>query len=536
MLTLRGLAYEAGYLSNCVLLLDYNGNGRYDRGEPFNTTSTLASGAPGHWELRVSKSSLARHRSDDGTPPLLTLLVDGNNNGGGGDGDGEALPGGAGEQCRDTGTAERPRLQLYSPLPVDATRRVAVSALSSLFAHLGSDVSEANAASIVSRALALPHGVERLQSYDPLRAMGRSAEGALVLAGAAHVLHTVAVLAPGLAALVHASGDAHHEQRVARHLFMSIAAKMAAEQPTEASEAVEARAYAFGSVEEVSDLGRGVAAMFATEHAHQWDEAADEGLLPIVRIVTAISDLVDSSIANLGTQPVQLLARLEAISRVVLGGGGGEGGGGAEEGAAACVAARGASAQKTELFASLCEPLFTGDELIARVGVAKKEEAAEIPGCTYKAAANFQSNATFDDGSCDLDTRRSSSGGGGGGGGGAATALVVVLVLGGLVALFFAYRGGHLARWCHLWCQRWRRMKTGDDLALPGYERHGATDAPRMLVSPPPGTCTLTPAVQASNEFFVAGGVQPQPQPNEPYAPPPTGDSMTQPLSSAQLS
>ena len=46
-----------GYYAGCDVLLDRNGNGRADEGEPVTTTATAASGQPGSFELEIPKTA-----------------------------------------------------------------------------------------------------------------------------------------------------------------------------------------------------------------------------------------------------------------------------------------------------------------------------------------------------------------------------------------------------------------------------------------------------------------------------------------------
>ena len=111
---------------------------------------------------------------------------------------------------------------------------------------------------------------------------------------------------------------------------------------------------------------------------------------------------------------------------------------------------------------------------------------------TYASAANFQANATVDDGSCDLTTLRV------GGGGATGTVLLVLFLVFGGGGLFFAWKYGHLSRLL----MRWKRMKTGDDAAV------------MLRDAQPPGSSSYVAPVSstsqaASNEFFVVSGVNP---------------------------
>ena len=137
---LRGVAYGAGYYAGCRVLLDRNGNGREDGGEPANTTATAASGHPGEFSLRLPKTARM------GNSMLMRLIV---------------LPctdtGAETCTCTDTGTGAPARVQLFAPLPApsDTFRELTISPISSLLAHFPSDVTAAEADTLVRGGLGL---------------------------------------------------------------------------------------------------------------------------------------------------------------------------------------------------------------------------------------------------------------------------------------------------------------------------------------------------------------------------------------------
>ena len=107
-----------GYYQDCLILLDFNGNGDLDRkDEPWNLTAPLHSSTPGAFELKVPKRLLHKQSADD-PPPKLRLIHKG----------AKDLPSDLREEagvrldgrgdCVDTSNWARPRVPLAARLSV----------------------------------------------------------------------------------------------------------------------------------------------------------------------------------------------------------------------------------------------------------------------------------------------------------------------------------------------------------------------------------------------------------------------------------
>ena len=147
--------------------------------------------------------------------------------------------------------------------------------------------------------------------------------------------------------------------------------------------------------------------------------------------------------------------------RVVLGG---AGSGPASKGAVGCVAG-----SRSQVNVEMLDPIrecgekYTGVKLSHKIDAAQSRGAAEVRGCTYHAAPNFDPSATADDGSCAFV--RGGGGGGGGLGGGAIAAIVLLAVVLPWVLLCGAWRRGYLDKFIQ---QRRGRVKVGGDEVYVG--------------------------------------------------------------------
>jgi len=448
---LRGVALGAGYYAGCRVFLDRNGNLREDNGEPANTTATVASGHPGAFSLSLPKALRLQH--SNGNLVVGNLLT--------------VLPGG--KTCKDTGTYAPARVPLFAPLPPpDDSLEHAISPISSVLAHFPSDATAATATSLLESALGLRFDppLERLD-YDALQALRdvhRPAEAALVVAGGAQVLYTVALLSSALS--VAPTPGARHEvpffaTKVLAHIATEV--ELLGLDPRGFSGDGETATLDLSSEAVLDRIARSVATAAASGGIFQHSVLLYASQTQnVARIAAAANQRVDLAVTELAGQPRALLARLEALGRVVLGGAGS--GGTPLEGATGCISREleDMSWKLSSYTLTKCVEAYTGEALTHKVSAARSRAEVEERGCLYTVALNYNPSATVDDGSCDLIAV---SGGDGGIGGGTIATIVLLAVVLPWAVLCGAWRLGYLDR---LIQRRRGRVKVGGDEAR-GY-------------------------------------------------------------------
>ena len=346
-----GVALDIGYYAGCVVVLDLNGNGVRDRGEPWNVTQGVDSGSPGAYRLEASPASLASV-----PPPLLLLLTDA---------DAPSLPDGRrppsdASRCVDVGTDAPPRVPLHASVPLGGGH-VVLSAISSLLAHLPTSVDDG----ALVTALALPSEIVRpdrpLAAYDPVHAVGLShtknekqVNGGLALAAAAHVLLTTMLVSDGLAAFAAPATRTALRQRLPSEVYKVLASKLAhAARHGDGTSS----GYHFAEKHELAAVVRLVAADTNDASFAPSDDQVNE----IVHVAASVNELIDRAVDDHGARPRQLLAQLEALASVC------------HAAVAPCVA------DADHLRSGMCSVNFSGKKLADMVGVVREEMGGAPP-------------------------------------------------------------------------------------------------------------------------------------------------------------
>ena len=427
---MTGVALDIGYYAGCVVVLDLNGNGVRDRGEPWNVTQGVDSGSPGAYRLEASPASLAST-----PPPLLLLLTDA---------DAPNLPDGRrppsdASRCVDVGTDAPPRVPLHASVPLGGGH-VVLSAISSLLAHLPTSVDDG----ALVTALALPSEIVRpdrpLVAYDPVHAVGLShtknekqVNGGLALAAAAHVLLTTMIVSDGLAAFAAPATRTALRQRLPSEVYKVLASKLAhAARHGDGTSS----GYHFAEKHELAAVVRLVAADTNDASFAPSDDQVNE----IVHVAASVNELIDRAVDDHGARPRQLLAQLEALASVC------------HAAVAPCVA------DADHLRSGMCSENFSGKKLADMVGVVREEMGGapprevplEPPTPHYDpataAAGGGEARPAPAAPRPEIVAGSTTDSGGGGGGGAGGTVFALVLSFFGVGAVAVAYRRGKLDR------------------------------------------------------------------------------------------
>ena len=425
-----GVALDIGYYAGCVVVLDLNGNGVRDRGEPWNVTQGVDSGTPGAYRLEASPASLASV-----PPPLLLLLTDA---------DAPNLPDGRrppsdASRCVDVGTDAPPRVPLHASVPLGGGH-VVLSAISSLQAHLPTSVDDG----ALVTALALPSEIVRpdrpLAAYDPVHAVGLShtknekqVNGGLALAAAAHVLLTTMIVSDGLAAFAAPATRTALRQRLPSEVYKVLASKLAhAARHGDGTSS----GYHFAEKHELAAVVRLVAADTNDASFAPSDDQVNE----IVHVAASVNELIDRAVDDHGARPRQLLAQLEALASVC------------HAAVAPCVA------DADHLRSGMCSENFSGKKLADMVGVVREEMGGapprevplEPPTPHYDPAAAAAGGGEARPAPAaprpEIVAGSTTDSGGGGGGGAGGTVFALVISFFGVGAVAVAYRRGKLDR------------------------------------------------------------------------------------------